>query len=268
MKCCICGTVKNCAKYLDKVFQNIEKIGTLFTDYVIILYYDHSQDNTLDKLKNYQTKNNRLIFYVNKSPLSPYRTHNIAKGRNWCVQKVRENFSDFNYFIMMDFDDVCSQDIKLHVLKKHLYTTNWDAISFNKSNYYDIWGLSIKPYIVSYRHFNNMSNSSVNIKNYITQLLNRLPKNKLLRCCSAFNGFSIYRSNIFKYCVYDGRLRLDLIPKNLIQNHQLILRDKIRLVRNGIVEGTINEDCEHRSFHLQAINKYNAKIFISPEILF
>jgi len=28
------------------------------------------------------------------------------------------------------------------------------------------------------------------------------------------------------------------------------------------------EDCEHRSFHVQAINKNNAKIMISPEIIF
>ena len=29
-----------------------------------------------------------------------------------------------------------------------------------------------------------------------------------------------------------------------------------------------NEDCEHRSFHFHAINKKNARIFISPELLF
>ena len=25
MKCCICGPVKNCGKFLDKVFKNIEQ---------------------------------------------------------------------------------------------------------------------------------------------------------------------------------------------------------------------------------------------------
>ena len=27
MKCCICGPVRNCEPFLDKVFENIEKIG-------------------------------------------------------------------------------------------------------------------------------------------------------------------------------------------------------------------------------------------------
>ena len=53
MNCCICGPVKNCGKYLDKVLNNIEKIGALFDEYDIIIYYDKSCDNTLDKLKKY-----------------------------------------------------------------------------------------------------------------------------------------------------------------------------------------------------------------------
>jgi len=44
-KCCICGPVKNCEPYLDRIFSNIEKIGKLFDDYVIIMYYDKSNIN-------------------------------------------------------------------------------------------------------------------------------------------------------------------------------------------------------------------------------
>ena len=40
MKCCICGTVRNCGKYLDNIFSIMEQIETLFEDYKIILYYD------------------------------------------------------------------------------------------------------------------------------------------------------------------------------------------------------------------------------------
>jgi len=52
MKSCICGAVRNVEQYLDKVFSNMEKVGSLFDDYVIILYYDNFSDNTLQKLKN------------------------------------------------------------------------------------------------------------------------------------------------------------------------------------------------------------------------
>ena len=111
MNCCICGPVKNCGPYLTKVFENIEKIGSLFDDYKIVIYYDASTDNTLDLLKEYQRKNPRLLFYVNQKPLSKFRTHRIAIARNHCLNYVRENKDTYPYFIMMDFDDVNCKNI-------------------------------------------------------------------------------------------------------------------------------------------------------------
>ena len=61
MNCVFCGPVKNCAPFLDTVFSNIEKMGTLFENYVIILYYDHSTDNTLDVINNYISLDKRII---------------------------------------------------------------------------------------------------------------------------------------------------------------------------------------------------------------
>ena len=63
-KCCICGTVRNCGKYLDKIFSNMEKLGKLFEDYKIILYYDKSDDNTLNKLKLYHSVNCNFVLCI------------------------------------------------------------------------------------------------------------------------------------------------------------------------------------------------------------
>jgi glycosyltransferase involved in cell wall biosynthesis len=70
MNCCICGPVKNCGPYLPKVFENIEKMGSLFDDYKIVVYYDKSNDNTLDILKQYYADNSKLkyIFYRSEEP--------------------------------------------------------------------------------------------------------------------------------------------------------------------------------------------------------
>ena len=113
MNCCICGTVRNCEIYLDKIFRNMELIGALFQDYVIILYYDHSDDNTLQKLKDYQNKNNKVKFFVNNTPLLPYRTHRLAMGRNFCIDYIKRNYSDYPFFIMMDCDDHRNDNLKI-----------------------------------------------------------------------------------------------------------------------------------------------------------
>jgi hypothetical protein len=268
MKCCICGPVKNCGPYLDTVFKNIEQIGGLFDDYVIIIYYDHSTDNTLTKLKEYQAKNPKLQFYVNKNPVSKFRTHRIANARNYCIDQIRNNYSEYPYFIMMDFDDPNCKNCRKDVLQKYLKREDWDGLSFNTSpSYYDIWALSIYPYCFSYNHFKNNQVFYQIIQNYITQKLNKLSSGELLQCISAFNGFSIYRTNKFLNCRYDGNVNLKLVPQKYLLAHMKATNSKIIYKDYGHVKGRY-EDCEHRAFHVEAINKNNAKIMISPEVLF
>jgi len=257
-KCCICGTVKNCGPYLNKVFQNIETIGKIFDDYKIIISYDHSTDNSLDILQNYQSKNNNFILHIETEPQTPYRTHNIARARNKCLNIIRNNFSDYEYFIMIDCDDVCSNPVNLEYILYYLtINTDWDALSFNKQPYYDTWALSKYPYVFSNMHFKNPEGYGA----FIEKIINETPKKTLIPCLSAFNGFAIYRTNKFINYFYDPKPRLDLIPKHLIEKNiqlcgPMYLKDKGAIV-----------DCEHRSFHLMAVNN-GARIRIAPEVIF
>ena len=100
MNCCFCGPVKNCARYLDTVLKNIELLGALFDDYRIIIYYDASTDNTLQKLIQYKKRNPRMEYYVNIKPVARYRTHRIANGRNFCLSQIKEKYSSFPFFII------------------------------------------------------------------------------------------------------------------------------------------------------------------------
>lgn len=269
MNCCICGPVKNCGPYLHKVLENIEKIGSLFDDYTIIIYYDKSNDDSLEILKKYQLKNPKLIFYINEIPTYRFRTHNIAQARNFCLKYIRDNKEKFPYFIMMDFDDVNCKEINLDLIKKSLKREDWDGLSFNTTPfYYDIWALSIKPYYFSYLHFKQSRMHNHNVcKYYIDKIIKNVPKDKLIPCLSAFNGFSIYRTNKFLNTYYDGRIRNDLLPKHYINEQMGVTKSKLIYKKYDSVDGRY-EDCEHRAFHLQAIKNSGAKIMISPEILF
>jgi hypothetical protein len=267
-KCCICGPVKNCEPYLDRIFFNIEKIGELFDDYVIIMYYDKSNDNTLQKIVDYGKTNSKLVYHVNHQKVSPFRTHRIAKARNFCLNKIRRDHGDFDFFIMMDCDDVNCKTVYPEVLEKYLDRNDWDALSFQTyPKYYDIWALSIKPYNFSYNHFENNVAFYDIIQAHVTKLLNQVKPGELLPCISAFNGFAIYRIGRFGNCYYDGRVRFNLLPKNKLLEHQKAANSLMVFKDYGNVNGLF-EDCEHRAFHLQAIRKNNAKIRISPEILF
>lgn len=268
--CVICSTVKNCEKYIKKVIKNIVKIinDKIFDTYYIVIYFDNSSDNSLSLLIKYKNKY-KLNMHIHHNTIfqSKFRTHRLAFGRNYCLYIINKYFNNYKYFIMMDFDDVCSNDINLNVLQKYIKNdSNWDALSFNKNNYYDLWALSIRPYIFSYIHFDNPNKVLNNTQKYIKDKLEKLKKDELLSCYSAFNGFCIYKTDVFKDCVYDGNIRLDLIPKEY-------LRETINTNKSNIMFNKYNwlnsyhEDCEHRSFHFQAIHTKNARICISPEIL-
>jgi len=269
MNCCICGPVKNCGPYLYKVLSNMEKIGSLFNDYKILIYYDKSTDNTLDILKDYQSKNAKLTFYVNNKTMYNFRTHNIANARNFCLNFVKSNYNYYPFFIMMDCDDVNCKEVNIDILKKYLYRNDWDGLSFNSSpKYYDIWGLSIYPFCFSYNHFENNVEYYNIIQNFINDLLIKArEKNTLVKCISSFNGFSIYRSVKFLNTYYDGRIRIDLISKKNMNAHKIITNSKLVFKKYIAVDGRY-EDCEHRAFHIQATKNSGAKIMISPDILF
>lgn len=259
-KCCICGTIKNCAPYLEKVFKNIETIGKIFDDYKIIIAYDKSSDYSLHFLNNYSNNNHsKMILHINTEPLSEFRVYNIAKARNTCLEIIRTQFFDYEYFIMIDCDNVCSKPIKLEYLLYYLtINTEWDALTFNKKPYYDTWALSKYPYSFSCMHFQNWKTWGT----FIEKIIENTPPKTLIPCLSAFNGFAIYRTNKFINGFYDPKPRLDLLPKHLLEENEKIagpiyLKGKATLV-----------DCEHRSFHLMAINNNNARIRIAPEIIF
>jgi len=275
MNCCICGPVKNCGPYLSKVLDNMEKIGSLFDDYKIIIYYDKSSDNTLNILKYYQNKNPKMMFYVNQKPVSPFRTHNIAVARNFCLKFIRENKDKFPFFIMMDCDDVNCKEVNIDILKKYLYRDDWDGLSFNTTpKYYDIWGLSIYPFCFSYNHFENNVKYYDIIQNFVDTLLKKArEKNALVECISSFNGFSLYRTSKFLNTYYDGRVRMDLIPKANMDAHKNVTKSKLVFKQYFKPDGKVNvdgryEDCEHRAFHIQARQNSGARIMITPDIIF
>ena len=259
-KCCICGTVKNCAPFLEKVFENIEIISKIFEDYNIVIAYDNSDDNSLAILNMYKRiYQDKFILHINSEPLSEFRVYNIAKARNKCLDTIRTQFPEYDYFIMIDCDNVCSSPVKIESLLYYLnINTDWDALTFNKDPYYDLWALSKYPYSFSCMHFKDWKAWGT----FIEQIIKNTPPKTLIPCLSAFNGFAIYRTNKFIDGVYDPTPRLDLLPKHILDANKKISGP---IYLKGKAEKV---DCEHRSFHLMAINKNNARIRIAPEIIF
>ena len=267
----ICGTVRNCEPHLEATFRNIAKIVDLFADYRIIIAFDESDDKSLLKLVNQKDVHGAKIdILINRDPLSPRRTQNISKGRNMCIDKMIEHTeSGFSadYFIMMDMDNVCSGTMNLDVLERAMARSDeWDSISFNKGYYYDIWALSVDHFVYICWGWSDPCNVVSMMHSYITNRLATLPAGELLECRSAFNGFAVYKTDKFINCKYDWRLPWQYITQEVYNANKDSLCNAVSVSPYGVV--TDEQECEHRPFHMMATHLNNARIRISPEMLF
>ena len=272
----ICGCVRNCEQYLHRVFKNIKKIAELFDSFRIVIAYDISEDNTLEVLKNWvnQFKRDQMVVLINHEYVGNIRTKNIAGGRNAILQYMRrEDTPKFEYFIMMDLDDVCAGNMNLNALQLFLdkerteENAEWDALTFNRPIYYDAWALSIRPYVFSCWNFTKGGLLVEVMRRYVqdklTEVAENAPKYGLLKCESAFNGFGIYRIAKFEGVLYEWNIRknIEIIPREWITENETAVGRPVGLRETP-------DDCEHRYFHMRATQLNGARICISPLCLF
>jgi len=260
--CCICLCVYNNEEGLPQVINNIKKLDNIFNTQILV-FYDHSNDNSLSILNDYNKNNDNMEIIINNKKISRNRTENIAFARNALIQLIRNKYNKCEYFIMMDSNEYsCVGDIKINTIKETLSMDNWDCISFDReAGYYDTWALSFDPYIYSFFHFNNYEKVVSMMRSEFTILLNEYKqRNELIPVYSAFNGFAIYKAKKFLNCNYSADIDLSLFPSESINKQEQLTGQSIISIKKY--------DCEHRNFHLEAIKKNNALIRISTKSVF
>ena len=263
--CCICLCVYNNQFGLPFVLNNINKINGLFESLQILVLYDSSTDDSLQILNEYNNKYKNMEIIINECKKSQHRVENIAVARNALLGLIRQKYSSYEYFIMMDSNEYsCIGDINPDVITDALSRNDWDGISFDReAGYYDTWALSFDPYIYSFFHFTNWNKVVDMMRDDFAKLLTDYKTSKpndLMPVYSAFNGFSIYKTDKFLDCNYSSNIDLSLFPINSLEKQQQLTR--------CIIINAMGGDCEHRHFHLEAIKKNNARIRISTKYVF
>ena len=242
----IAGCAQNTDKYLKSVFDNIYKITPFFLEYKIILFENDSQDNTYYTLKKYAEGDSNIVMVSEKNipirkNLHPQR---VAYCRNRLLSNITRYCPDYDYLVMIDMDDVCAHPINIGNFLNVFNNPIWDAVSFNRSVYYDIWALRFGAFTRNCWNLQTYKECARYITQIRQQIENKLKYVAMFPVESAFGGFAIYKIDKIKNCVYDGRNR-----------------ERIRGLRHL-------EDCEHVEFHKQMREKNNAQIYICSKKLF
>ena len=275
--CAVGLCVYNNERGLPRVLSNIVCMSQskLFDKITVVAYYDTSADKSysiLESFKNQHSKsgcstliemiiisNNKREIRVNFGNASRVsRTARIADARNQILNYVRLAQNKNKYFIMMDSNEyACVGQINIDTLRDALNRSHeWDSISFDReAGYYDYWALSFDPHIYSFFHMQNKTEALYQmITSFSKKLTESRESRKLIPVYSAFNGFAIYKTQMFLNCNYTSLIRLHMFPKELLLPCKILNHYK--------------NDCEHRQFHLEAIKKNGAKIMVSPLSIF
>jgi len=287
---CVIGLcVYNNEPGLPSVLTNIIKMSEskLFEKITVVAFYDSSSDKSYSIMENFKNQYSNIIEMViitNKSNasrqmrmdfggvnrvLDKNRTARIAIARNGILNHIRSQRASgvYNkYFIMMDSNEyACVGQINIETLRSALHRSGeWDGISFDReAGYYDYWALSFDPHIYSFYHVENRNETLSNmVTSFATKLKNaKNAKNAkniddqydLIPVYSSYNGFAIYKTDMFLNCSYSSEININLFPKQLLPSKIL---------------NHFKNDCEHRKFHLEAIKKNNARIVVSPLSIF
>lgn len=211
------GPVRNCAKFLTDVIDNIEKIGSLFESYSIVFVESDSSDNSLDILKEYANKKNNvyLLTLGNIEDKIPSRTRRIAVNRNVGIEFCENSglLEKHDFYIQLCVDDVNSQPINLDaILSCFKYDLSiWDCMTANqKEYYYDIWTLRCNDW-VNFDCWEKvltrpkyMSREKAIEAYVISRQLTLDESCGIIPVDASHGGLSIYKSSFAKGCRYNG----------------------------------------------------------------
>lgn len=262
------GCVSRCEPFLDRVMTNIRQIASLYSDFFIVLVVA-PDGNDMSVLAPWRSRMGERLLLVPMEkqdlpePRGFTRTRNLAAARNEILRHFRRLYRRrrFEHFIMMDMDNVCAAPIRMEAFRSVMRdAAAWDAVSFNKDDYYDLWALSFDPFFLSLYHFDPPDKSR--IKKEITTRLAGLDAACLLPVLSAFNGFAVYRAAVFLRSRYDWDIRRSM---EFLDNESLT---KNAGASGGTLRMFTEHDCEHRYFHFYAHYRLRARIFVSPMVLF
>jgi hypothetical protein len=208
----ITGCCRNVKYFIEKNILIMNEIGKKFKKYKIVIYENDSTDNTREILKTMNNENTDHIFEDNVNITN--RTMRIAHCRNKILDHVNKLYSNYDYLLMLDLDDVLFTGKLIDTIHTcFLYKTEqWDAMFANCSdNYYDIYALRKKKYLMSccWNNANILQLTGMSRSMAYNDCINKYIINypidtKIIPVVSAFGGAGLYKLKSLKNIKYNG----------------------------------------------------------------
>lgn len=217
----ICGVCKNVETPLPYTIDIIERIGSLFEDYRIIVYENDSTDRTVEILKHWEKRNKRLHLTTEKVPYSEldqcivnikqdgsfFHPEAIARARNLVLDiAMSDQYQDFTYVIWMDMDFKIPPTFE-GIVEAFQTDREWDAIFAYgvdpRRTYWDWYAFRNEEYPIG-------SELLGDYWWYMPRSFSLKQTDDWYPVYSAFGGCGIYKKSSIIGCKYSGIVTQDL----------------------------------------------------------
>lgn len=260
----IVGCIKNSAYFLPDVFQNLEKIASLFEEVSFIFIENDSIDTTKDVIKAWSKTHANFKLY-SLDGLDQYqknRTQRLEITRNAYINAIQQDqtLHSYNYMIVMDMDDRGAHPLgvdELNLALKFLNESEQRAAVFaNQSvRYYDLWALR-HPQLCPFDFWHEVLNTALHVasdQEAFDQVYAKMPKcfptdTPPIQVESAFGGLGIYKIKF----VLNNKARY------IGHDYKYFLGDNMMFSKL--------QTCEHVTFH-QGILAQGGQMFILPYLI-
>jgi hypothetical protein len=204
----IAGLARDIEYILPQTIERIERLGSLFSDYRIVMYENDSSDQTLPLLTRWRDRNARVAIVseqrddpINLPSRCLTRAARMAYYRGECHRVIMESYSRFDHVVLVDTDLMggWSYEGVAHTFGQRgwdfvgaygiIYRRRW--LNPNAVSHYDAWAFRTD------RHFTPLTTKHVN-----RMVFHR--GEPMQRVYSCFGGLGIYRMPAYLAGRYDG----------------------------------------------------------------
>ena len=249
--------------------KHIETIGKIFTDYRVVIFENDSKDRSKEALAAW-SKNNSKVKIISQDFNNKKRPSHkfIADARNYYLKAIEsEEYDDFDMLMVMDMDMSFGFDLRA-IEDSFSKIKQWDAICSNgisnsKGKMYDALAFRNDEFpftpqkwqeICSKNDPNDKWSKKCNFNNSIID--------NLIGFRASWQAESrLYCLKIFPQIQKAYPVGSDLIPvSSCFGGMAFYKREAIK----GCFYDSIENDCEHVSFHECIREKHNGKMVINP----
>jgi hypothetical protein len=251
--CGVCRDIESSLPYSKKI---VEEIGSLFSDYFVLLYENNSVDRTVHCLQEWAKENPRVIIetevlgteilsqaVLNRTENGEFfRPEAIARARNIVLKKaLSTDYEEFPYVIWIDMDFVVSPSLE-GLIEVFQTSREWDGVfayGIAPDDRYWDWYACRYPAFPFGPELLGMSWYRMEQERVTDLVLTQ--DSDWLPVYSAFGGCGIYKKSSIRDCVYSGVVTEDvenlmshLLSQGLSSFHPQALRyiEKLQELKN------------------------------------